>query len=710
LEESPGIPERMRSTELLKRRLRQFVIWSSRPPLFSVYRMMYRVVVRFAVLILGRYQGTVAIYLCRGCAKREITPGISDIDLTVITTNDANDKRSIQKACRILRVITGNLIDYFPNLVTTLEMEHRWSASPAWQYRYQEGRTTWKLLYGIDVLRALPELNEIQHKASCYAEMNHWWVRFADFLLKPGRYAEDVVMRNMICYKAVSELVNLQWSLRTGEYRYSRAAGLKVTDTDLARKLIRVAERRYQIADDLLIDEVYRFLLDFFQELWGDFWVDPFLHVHTGVSQEIDCPESELQVPEKIRWQARELRQHIETFWGDKCRGTNLVKSVFWDLEDFLFIIDVDKNLVPTVKELAELAVVQNRNQAGQSSRIFLFLRIGSVAFPLTPVIPRDLHRGLLTPATVPDVFLQLGESEVYWTDFTKWYLSDWRSNGQWLEKSALKELQLSIISGSVRTRRVIYPLTREAIERAVPEKEQRITGSDLGQSVSPRQEHAMFTVRETLLEPGDPGDRFYKCLVESRYFIGNRSIAEILDALFENGDNRCQVLGSVFDMLHVGFIFPGCCLTISEMVRAAKKAGFSSDHSTISSTVISRELGALEGRPSVPTDIFIARRDQIHGRSGYVEAFIPSGNPGLEKMWIEEEVGTHIGFTITDPLLFPSVQNAFEAEDFLIPEFMSGKPIANLHRGLKATYFEKIYGERKVRIEVLAFLGEKKK
>ena len=693
--------------------MRQFIIWSSRPPLSSVYKMMYRVTVRFAVLILRRYQGTVAIYLCRGCAKHEITPGISDIDFAVVTANDANVRRSIQKACRILGIITGNLIDYFPNLVTTLEiMEHRWNTSPAWQYRYQEGRTTWKLLYGIDVLSTLPELNEIQRKASCYAEMNHWWVRFADFLLKPGRYSEDVVMRNMICYKAVSELVNAQWALRTGEYRYSRAEGLKATDTALARKLIRVAERRYLISDDLLMDEVYRFLLDFFHELWEDFCLDPFLKVHTGVSQEIDCPESELQVPEQTRCQARELRQHIKTFWGGKCRGTKLVKSVFWDLEDFLFIIDGDKNLVPDVKELAELVALHCQIREGHFPRIFLFLRLGEVAFPLTPVIPRDLHRGLLTPATVPDVFLQLGESEVYWTDYTKWFLFDWQSNEQWLEASAHKKLQLSIISGSARTGRIIYPLTQEAMERAVTGagNDQGITIPDLGRSVSQAQQQVVFTVRQRLLEPGEPGDRFFQCLVEACQFIDNRSIVEILDVLFERKENRYRVLGSVIDILHVGFIFPGRCLTTAEMAREAKKAGFSSDHSTISSTVISRELGTLAGRPTVPTDIFIARRDQIHGRSGYVEAFIPSENISLQRTWVEEEIGTHIGLTMTDPLLFPSVQDAFEAEGFLIPPFMCGNPIANLHRGLVATYFEKNHGEAKVRIEVLSFLGEKKK
>jgi hypothetical protein len=160
------------------------------------------------------------------------------------------------------------------------------------------------------------------------------------------------------------------------------------------------------------------------------------------------------------------LHQHIDTHWGPKCRGTNLVKSAFWNMEDLLLVIDVDRNLVPTVGDLADLVAVHCRIQGEQCPRIFLFLRIGSVAFPLTPEIPRDLHRGLLTPATMPDVFLQLGHTEVYWTDYTKWYLSGWRSNEQWPDAPAHKRLQLSVIARSAETGHITYPLTLAALER----------------------------------------------------------------------------------------------------------------------------------------------------------------------------------------------------------------------------------------------------
>ncbi len=452
---------------MLKRRLRRFVVWSSRPPLTSVYQEMYQVMIRLAVLVLKRYQGIVSIYLCRGCAKNEITPGISDIDLLVVTKNNSEEKQSIQKAYHALGATTGHLIDYYPRLVVTRKtFECPWRTSPLWQYRYHEGKTTWKLLYGTDVLSSLPGLTETQRKSSCYAEMNQWWLRFAYLLFKAEGYHQDVIMRNVICYKAVSELLNAHRALRTGEYEYSRAAGLKGDDTPLAKKLAHIAARRFLTPDDRLMDETYDFLLTFFVKLWDGFRDHPFLHIYDDIRQSVDCPKSELQLGEKGARHLHVLHRHIETHWGAKCRGTHLVKSAFWDMEDVLLIIDVDRNLAPTVRELVDLVAVHCRIQEDQCPRIFLFLRIGLVAFPITPEIPRDLHRGLLTPATMPDVFLQLGDTEVYWTDYTKWYLSGWQSNEQWLDAPAQKRLQLSVIARSAENGHVIYPLSLAALER----------------------------------------------------------------------------------------------------------------------------------------------------------------------------------------------------------------------------------------------------
>jgi hypothetical protein len=148
------------------------------------------------------------------------------------------------------------------------------------------------------------------------------------------------------------------------------------------------------------------------------------------------------------------------------------VKSAFWDFADLLLLIDVDQQTLPTVREIASLTAFHNQAQRERLQNIFLFLHVETVAFPLTPVLPRDLHRGLLTPATTPDVFLQLGNEKVYWTDYTQWYLADWQANQQWVEASEQKQQQLRAIAKSAECGHVVYPLTLPALERAVWRRE----------------------------------------------------------------------------------------------------------------------------------------------------------------------------------------------------------------------------------------------
>ena len=214
--------------------------------------------------------------------------------------------------------------------------------------------------------------------------------------------------------------------------------------------------------------------------------------------------------------------------------------------------------------------------------------------------------------------------------------------------------------------------------------------------------EHGLFSVRETLLGPGEPRERFHRCLVQAKRFIDTTSIAGILDLVFEGEENRRSVRESVRDILHVGFIVPDQALTIAGMSRASNEAGFCSSHATCPSAVIARELGELVGCPQIPTTIFRARAEAIHGRSGYVEAFIPAEEKELVRTWIEEEVGTHIGLTLTGPSVFPTVQDAFQAEGFKIPPFMHAQPIANFDVGVGVIYYEKSHGAGKLRIEVL--------
>jgi hypothetical protein len=118
------------------------------------------------------------------------------------------------------------------------------------------------------------------------------------------------------------------------------------------------------------------------------------------------------------------------------------------------------------------------------------------------------------------------------------------------------------------------------------------------------------------------------------------------------------------------------------------------------------RRLISLRSTWTIPTTIFTARAEEIHGRSGYIEDLIPAEEKKLVRTWIEEEVGTHIGLTLTGLSVFPTVQDAFQAEGFQIPPFMHGQPIANFDVGVAAIYYEKSHGAGKLRIQVLLPMG----
>src|SRR5262249_3616969 len=152
--------------------------------------------------------------------------------------------------------------------------------------------------------------------------------------------------------------------------------------------------------------------------------------------------------------------------------------------------------------------------------------------------------------------------------------------------------------------------------------------------------------------------------------FLDAASIAEVLDVLFEQEPNRSRVLDSVQGIFHVGFLIEKRPQTIDWLKKFACEVGLACGHVVFESTIISRELGELSGQQEVPTTIFKAFEHEA-GPANYIEVLMPNDAGGFLTDWIEQEVGTHIGFTLTDPSLFLDVQDAFLAEGFEIPAFM---------------------------------------
>ena len=211
------------------------------------------------------------------------------------------------------------------------------------------------------------------------------------------------------------------------------------------------------------------------------------------------------------------------------------------------------------------------------------------------------------------------------------------------------------------------------------------------------------FSIRETVLAPGDARERFERSFAEARKFIESTTISNLLETIFAHGDNRRAVEAVVRAPIHVGFIFPGGELTIAQMSEASRQAGFSADYSTIPSTVIARELAMLADCVQVPTMIFSAALNHAGARPGYVEAFIPAVDRSVTRQWVQEEIGSHIGLMLADHPAFRVTHDAFLAEGFTVAPFMCGQAITNPDAGVSVIYYERPRAAGTTRIEVLS-------
>lgn len=447
-----------------KTKARYLLAWSSFPPLSFIYRRMYEFAIWISVLLFRQCRGIVSVYLTRGCTKRQITPGVSDIDFIVVVKPDARQRQRVESVFRYLDIFSGGLIPYHDIFVVNEEeLHYRWHTTPLWRYRYQEGKFNWSLKHGRNVLAALPPITASERTSSCFTEMHYWWTQFVDFLLQHEIYRHDVVLRRSLCFKAVAEVLNALHALRTGEFCFSREEALRREDSPLCRKLRENAKQRVPRRDKALEQECFRFLVQSFLDLWIEFRDHPFMHVYRDVEQTVQPAGAALQ-REKAETPFREISRYLADEWTGRCHGVHLVKSAFYQLEDSLLVIDTSMDSLPSLGDLEQLLAVRTRLYAGFQTPTWFFLRLGQVIFPITPNVPRDYNRGVLTPATAPDVFLQLGETPVYWTSHTDWYLTDWRRNRQWLNAPPLKQAQLEIISRSAATGHVMYPLDTQDI------------------------------------------------------------------------------------------------------------------------------------------------------------------------------------------------------------------------------------------------------
>src|SRR5581483_4318495 len=169
------------------------------------------------------FPGTRAVYLARGLASPDVVYGVSDIDL--VTLGDWSDAdhgkvvAAMQRLNRLSPLYDTTLADQVHQIPVVRNL---FETDYSVQFRFTQGRRSWKLLFGADLNAQLPAVCPEKIPGGFYMEVRNWWRYFAGSAFGGGPLALDEIFRNSICFKAVADIVDIQFRMANGAGSASR--------------------------------------------------------------------------------------------------------------------------------------------------------------------------------------------------------------------------------------------------------------------------------------------------------------------------------------------------------------------------------------------------------------------------------------------------------------------------------------------------------
>lgn len=164
------------------------LVRSNVPPFTALYHWGYRVATHVLTWSLVRKCGPQinAIYLRRSLAMGASFPGLSDIDLLVILhdTVTAEQRHEVVAhwdwLCRFFP-----LLDAHHEIFTVPELDKLIRVEPLFAFRLEEGRQTWKRLYGTDIFFRFPPITGAAYVEGAWAEIKLHWIFFRQIAAAP---------------------------------------------------------------------------------------------------------------------------------------------------------------------------------------------------------------------------------------------------------------------------------------------------------------------------------------------------------------------------------------------------------------------------------------------------------------------------------------------------------------------------------------------
>jgi len=331
--------------------IQRVVIGTNFFPFTYIYRKIYELSTAFATFLLKRVDDVQAIYLRRGLAKGEVVHGLSDIDLAVIVKDDGVKGQSAKKK---VRAIYNNLSRFNPlfgsgdielGVYSYSEFLSLFNDYGFYRYRFNEGRQTWKLLYGEDVVKTLPQLEDTELYLPATEELKIWWALLNEELSSASR--PPLFRRKYLWYKAIAEASKIYLFVCHGESVGSREAALLRVKEYLSSEQCLLIEkvqsylRRLTSKEALLADE----LLALFITLVSNAFEGMERRVYgdsSGKQAVIRLPGShELVADAGQKKSIEELERAITTEFGLYLSSVGLIPQVEFDL-DILSNSDID--------------------------------------------------------------------------------------------------------------------------------------------------------------------------------------------------------------------------------------------------------------------------------------------------------------------------------------------------------------------------------
>jgi len=389
-------------------------------PLTYFYRKIYDLSIAVATLLLRRVEGVLTIYLCRGAAKGEIVYGLSDIDLLVIV----NDKEG-QSAKERVRATYDKLSRFIPlfgrgekglGLYSASEFLSLYNDYDFYRHWFNDGKYSWKLLFGDDVVKALPQLEDFELYLPATEELKVWWSHLKGEFTLDFNY--PLFKRKYLWYKAISEAAEVYLFVCHGKNVRSRDAALCEVKNYLAYEhqchidKIQGYLRHLTSKEDLIPDELMKLFIALvsktFEEterkVYGDSKGKTAI-VNVPASQELiaDSDLADLAQESEVAL-SRELEPYLDSVALIPQAEFNVDVLDNSDIDSFYLVL-VQRNFMP-IEKLKGFLSLFGENSRWQNIEPFI-VADGNIALSLQVANP---HHCIKSPRKCPLFFSLLPE------------------------------------------------------------------------------------------------------------------------------------------------------------------------------------------------------------------------------------------------------------------------------------------------------------